>query len=164
MTTANGKYLEECACNPQVSTSSHTKFNFPREEPTRQDWEVWRHFWRQHTVEKFQLHTPLGAWTATSHRRWEWFYDEKDDCLQRKVALETESYFTSWVARTRSKKAYVKLCTRQEELNGRPASVKDVVGFGARLRCSGPPLATKPDDPSNFWEYIPDKTRRRMDV
>ena len=49
VTTADGKYLEEYACDPQASLSSRTKFNFPREEPTRQDWEVWRYFWRQHT-------------------------------------------------------------------------------------------------------------------
>ena len=53
MTTADGKYLEEYACDPQTPLSSGTKFNFPREEPTRQDWEVWRDFWRQHTVENF---------------------------------------------------------------------------------------------------------------
>lgn len=43
-------------------------------------------------VENFQLHTPLGAWTSTTHRRREWFYDEADDCLQRKVGLEIEYY------------------------------------------------------------------------
>ena len=161
-TTADGKRLEEYACEPQTSTSSHTKFNFPREEPTHQDWEVWWHFWRQHTVENFQLHTPLGAWTSTSHRRWEWFYDEEDGCLQRKVALETEYYFTSEVARTRSKKAYVKLCTRQEKTSVRPASVQNVVGLRTRLRCSGPPLATKPDNPSNFWEYLSRQGGERM--
>ena len=37
MTTANGKYLEDYACDPKALTSSRTKFNFPREEPTRQD-------------------------------------------------------------------------------------------------------------------------------
>ena len=105
-------------------------------------------------MENFQLHTSLGAWTSTTHRRWEWFYDEEDDCLQRKVGLETEYYFTSGIARTRSKQSCVKLCSRQDEPSGRPVSVQDVVGIGARLRCSGPPLATKPDDPSNFWEYL----------
>ena len=40
ITTADGKYLEDVACNPQESSWSRAKFNFPREKPTEQDWEV----------------------------------------------------------------------------------------------------------------------------
>ena len=154
MTTADGKHLEDYASDPQTPAKSRSKFNFPREEPTCQDWQVWRDFWRQHTVENFQLHTPLGEWMETTHRRWEWFYDEEDDCLQRKMGLKTEYYYTGGTTRTRSKQVYVKLCSKEDEPIGRPASVQEVVGIGAKLRCSGPPLAKKPDDPSNFWEYL----------
>ena len=82
----------DCVCDPHTLSLSRTRSKFQREEPTGQDWEVWRNFWHQHMVENFQLHTPLGAWTSTTHRRREWFYDEADDCLQRKVGLEIEYY------------------------------------------------------------------------
>ena len=72
---------------------------------------MWKGFWRQHTVENFQLHTPLGAWTETPHREWEWFYDKKGDCLQRKEDMTTDHFLAVGSARTRSKKNYIKLWT-----------------------------------------------------
>ena len=42
----------------------------------------------------------------------------------------------------------------QEELSGKPASVQVLKGIGVKLRCSGPPLAAKPEDRSNFWDYL----------
>ena len=64
------------------------------------------------------------------------------------------TYFTSGRTSTRSRETYVKLCSRYEEPRSKPTSVQDVVGIGAKLRCSGPPLAAKPDDPSYFWGYL----------
>ena len=69
MTTADGKHLEVFALDPRELDEPQSKFIFPRETPTDQDWEVWKIFWRQHTVENFQLHTPLGAWISTTQRR-----------------------------------------------------------------------------------------------
>ena len=71
MVTAGGKHLETFAFYPEDLEVPQSKFNFPREVPTDCDW-VWKSFWRQHTVENFQLHTPLGAWTSCTHRRWIW--------------------------------------------------------------------------------------------
>ena len=61
MTTVDGKHLEVFAFDPEEQDVPQSKFIFPREAPTDQDWEAWKIFWRQHTVENFQLHTPLGA-------------------------------------------------------------------------------------------------------
>ena len=55
-------------------------------------------------------------------------------------------YFTSGKGRTRSRKMYVNLFSKQDEPCGKPASVQKVVGIGAKLRCSGSPLAAKPDN------------------
>ena len=62
MTTANGKHLESFAYYPSEQALPQTKFTFPRESLTDHAWEVWTNFWRKHTVENFQLHTPLGVW------------------------------------------------------------------------------------------------------
>ena len=58
MVTADGKHLESFAFDPEKLDVPQSKFTFPREVPTDHDWEVWKNFWRQHTVENFQLHTP----------------------------------------------------------------------------------------------------------
>ena len=118
------------------------------------DWEVWKRFWRQHTVENFQLHTPLGAWTSCTHRRWIRYYDEGSNCLKKRKSPNTELYFPAGHARTRSNLQYAKIGTGQEESSGKPASVQVLEGTGVKLRCSGPPLAAKPEDPSNFWNYL----------
>ena len=54
----------------------------------------------------------------------------------------------------RSNLQYVKVGTGQEEPSGKPASVQVLEGTGVKLRCSGPPLAAKPEDPSGFWDYL----------
>ena len=68
MTTADGRHLKPSPTS-LLRRLSQFKFTFPREAPTDYDWEVWKNFWRQHTVENFQPHTPLGAWASTTHRR-----------------------------------------------------------------------------------------------
>ena len=66
--TADRKHLETFAWDPEDPEVSQSKFNFPREVPTDDDWEAWKNFWCQNIVENFQLHTPLGAWTSCTHR------------------------------------------------------------------------------------------------
>ena len=93
MTTADGKHLEYFTCYPSEQALPQTKFTLSRDAPTDHDWEVWRNFWCQHTVENFQLHTPLGAWTPTPHRRWILFHDEETNCLKKRNGLNTDFYF-----------------------------------------------------------------------
>ena len=70
MVTADGKHLENFALDPGDPEVPQSKFEFSREVPTDHDWEVWKILWCLHTVEIFQLHTPLGAWTSCTHRGW----------------------------------------------------------------------------------------------
>ena len=53
MVTTDEKYLENFALNPGVLEVPQSKFNFPKEAPTDHDWEVWKIFWHQHTLENF---------------------------------------------------------------------------------------------------------------
>ena len=105
-------------------------------------------------MENFQLHTPMGAWTSTTHRSWEWFYDEETNRLKIKDGLNTDLSHPVGSARTRSGMHYVKVSSDQEERSGIPASVQTLAETDIKLRCSGPPLALKPDDPSDFWDYL----------
>ena len=154
MTTADGKHLESFATDPQEQWEPQSNFTFPREAPTEQYWAVRKDFWRQHTVDNFQLHTPLGAWIATTHRRWTWFHEEGADCLKKKNASNVDFYVPTGITRTRSGFTYTKVGTGQDELMGRPASVRVLDGAGIKLRCTGPPLSVKPADPRDFWDYL----------
>ena len=44
-----------------------------------------------------------------------------------------------------------------EELSGKPASVQVLEGAGVKLRCAGPPLTAKPEDPSDFGTTLQGK-------
>ena len=48
----------------------------------------------------------------------------------------------------------VKVGTGQEEPSGKPVSVQVLEGTGVKLRYSGPLLAAKPEDSSDFWDYL----------
>ena len=88
--TAGGKHLENFALDPEDLEVPQSKFNFPREVPTDHDWEAWKSFWRQHTVENFQLYTPLGACISCTHKRWIWYYDKGSNCAKKKKGPDTE--------------------------------------------------------------------------
>ena len=154
LVTADGKHMETFAFQKESSVRPSSKYRFPREEPTDHDWQVWIGFWRQHTVGNFQLHTPLGGWIAPTHRQWKWFYDEENECLQKKTGLKTEHYFLVGSARTRSQNTHVKIWEGETEPSGLPASVKQATKESVTMFCSGPKLFTSPTYPSNFWEYL----------
>ena len=51
---------------------------------------------------------------------------------------------------------YVKVKVRSgpEECSVEPASVQVLERAGVKLRCSGPPLSSKQEDPRDFWDYL----------
>ena len=104
-------------------------------------------------MEDFQLHTPLGAWISTTQRRWNWFYEEETNCLKKKNGSNIDFYVQTGNTRTRSGSQYIKIGSGPEGLSGRSASVQVLEGAGVKLRCAGPPLTAKPEDPSDFWDY-----------
>ena len=114
MTTADGKHLEVFTFDPIEQDVSQSKFASPKETPTDQDWDVWKNFWHQRTVENFQLHTPLGAWTPTTHRRWNWFHNGETNCLKKRNGPNTEFYFPAGSARTISGLQYVRIGSEQK--------------------------------------------------
>jgi hypothetical protein len=62
ITTADGKYLEHFVFN--LGSNTHcSRYTFPREKPTRQDWDLWVNFWHGFTTTGGKLKIPLGGWT-----------------------------------------------------------------------------------------------------
>ena len=82
LTTADGRYLEDFVFNPGSRGRSST-FKFPREVPTRRDWNRWSDFWHAYTTTGDKLKVPLGNWNNSTHRIWKWYYRKSDDDLQQ---------------------------------------------------------------------------------
>jgi hypothetical protein len=97
ITTADGKYLEHFMFDPGGSAKS-LQYIFPRELPTRQDWDSWINFWHAFNNTGGKLKTPLGRWTNPTHRIWMWYYREEGNELYRingdKIALFKQT--TGW--------------------------------------------------------------------
>jgi hypothetical protein len=78
--TADGKYLEHFIFDPGGATT-WSGYKFPREHPTRQDWDQWMNFWHEYTTTGGKLKTPLGGWINPTHRIWHWYYNKERDEL-----------------------------------------------------------------------------------
>ena len=57
--TADGKFIEQFA---QIKSEklNRSKFIFPCECPSDNDWNVWTSFWKSWTRDNFELPSPLG--------------------------------------------------------------------------------------------------------
>ena len=82
MATADGKYLEQFVLDPQENITK-SKYEFPREEPTKTDWTRGTKFWLNYTATGKRLQADLGKWIHPTHRTWRWYYNKETDDLQR---------------------------------------------------------------------------------
>ena len=65
LVTADGKYLEYFVFHPTAETAG-SRYNFPKELPTKNDWNAWTTFWRNNTSTGGKLRIPLGSWKSTT--------------------------------------------------------------------------------------------------
>ena len=106
LATADGRYLEDAVFNPGGSGRS-SSYRFPREVPTRDDWDRWFNFWHSFTSTGNKLNVPLGNWINPTHRIWKWYYREETDDLFRIEGLTVYHYrLTSGFRVTRSSRYY----------------------------------------------------------
>jgi hypothetical protein len=157
MTTADGRYLEQFVFDPG-SKIARSKYKFPRECPTKKDWEVWFNFWHDYTATGDKLHIPLGAWIAPTHRTWIWYYNSSTDDLHRvekgKVYhyLRTENYRI-----TRSSTLYNLAWEKDLTTNfkrGAPTSVLTYTTTKVIRLKEGSSFAQDPETPTNFWKFL----------
>ena len=66
--TAGGEFLKKSIFEKLTSREHASKFKFPKEAPTQNDWQVWNHFWKQHIVANFKLATPQCEWLHLTHQ------------------------------------------------------------------------------------------------
>jgi hypothetical protein len=131
---------------------------FPREKPSRKDWDLWFDFWHNFTMTGGKLNVPLGKWVKPTHRIWRWYYREQEDNLQRIENGKTYHYKpTSFSHRTRSTSKYQLV---REELNpsqtprGSPTSVLMHIDSRVSKIHKWLRLVTESSCLINFWEFL----------
>ena len=156
MVSANGRRLEKALTLPPTDDTRCSRFNFPREEPTDEDWIVWLEFWAQVTDAGGLLRQPLGQWLAPTHRIWHWFYDATTDVVTQVLDDRSNYYHLSATAtRTRGGQRYERIQTGPV---GPPAGVPvsvtvETTRYIIRHEVGGE-LATSPTQPDNFWAFL----------
>ena len=71
---ANGRQVNRRFLQSVPMTVNHSRYTFPHEVPTSDDWDQWKAFWENFTREGLCLELPLEKWLAPMHIRWKWFY------------------------------------------------------------------------------------------
>ena len=102
------------------------------------------------------LWIPLGEWTNPTHRQWVCFSDEKTQQLQQQEDKGI-SYYPPSPSRmhTRSEQLYRKAWSDTDiETTGVPISITllhDNIVIKGEV---GPPIASGPSQPKDFWAYL----------
>jgi hypothetical protein len=72
ITMADGKHLKHFIFDPGGATT-RSRYKFPRELLSHQNWEQWMKFWHEYMTPGGKLKTPLGGWINPTHRIWHWY-------------------------------------------------------------------------------------------
>jgi hypothetical protein len=160
MTTTYGQYLEQFVFNPGGQTS-RSKYNFPQENPTRGDWEVWFNFWHKHMATGDKLHIPLGKWLAPTHRIWRWFYSPTNEDLHQIKEGKIQHYLPAPnCQQTRLAMTYAFVW--EEDITpdfktGLPTSVVSFSNNNFNELNKGDPLTKGTSSPTDFWSFLEGK-------
>jgi hypothetical protein len=157
ITTADGRYLEDFVFQPGGRSWS-SSFKFPREAPSRDDWDQWFNFWHSFTTTGDKLEVPLGNWINHTHQIWKWYYRVAIDDLQQVEATTLFHYKPAAGLRfTRSTQTYV--MSHEEPLSLANADVLPISVAAFSLQqvvklSTGPALVTKANACMGFWDFL----------
>lgn len=163
LAAANGKRLDPRYISNAATHALSSSYNFPREQPSDDDWAEWRAFWQSYCLSDGTLPRSLGKWIHLSHRRWEWFYDEASDLLQQRSPDDTIWCFRrcldaeSLGSVTRSQDCYARVGCLQSGhgIKGLPATVEISADGLVTIRSTGPPLLlAEPVGEESFWTFL----------
>jgi len=142
---------------PAPQNKSVLSFVFPNERPSQGDWRLWLEFWTAFAGPGWNLRNPLGNWEHPTHRRWDWFYDARDDLL---IHLEHDGGTVAYSSPgeghcLRSRQIY----QRSHMLDTIPthclsANVMVLPGDQILRREIGPPLASSSLAEQSFWSHL----------
>jgi hypothetical protein len=157
LSTADGKYLEHFVFNPGMATAS-SMYIFPREKPTRDDWDHWIDFWHSYTTTRGKLKVTLGKWSNPTHRVWQWLYMKEDDDLIQVGGGRAVHFRPARRLRlTQSKVVYQQIYDKEynsQMLLRCPTSVRAILLKKVNKLQEGPSFADATKEYIIFWDFI----------
>jgi hypothetical protein len=150
ITTADGKYIDaSCVGGTTGSFRPSSSYDFPEEQPSQEDWNVWISFWSEYTLDNYALPRPLGKWIASTHRQHEWYYREDADVLLQRIDGGAQIFGRrAGTRRTRSEQQYELLGPAPvlpDLLEYKPCSVRKLTSELVYLGQTGPAhVSTEP--------------------
>ena len=146
MVTADGRYLESFVLDPGPF-KRRSSYCFPRECPTKGDWDTWVDFWHNYVTTGGKLKVPLGRWNHPTHRKWLWYYSPIDDLHRVEDKIVYHYLPAQSTRRTRSGLAYTLAWKEKLGVNhviGEPVSVQGSDETHVYNLNLGPTLARDP--------------------
>jgi len=161
--SADGRSLDDSMVSG-YPTPRCSSYDFPLEQPMRQDWLEWSIIWRRALTTNNRLRVPLGRWLHSSHIPWVWFYDSNTDTILERRGTSTTIYKgrSSTHRRTRRGGTYTRSDLQGPLPPGVPASCETITVRGNQkerrliLLNSGPPLHLPTHLPQSFWDTLTD--------
>ena len=91
ISNADGKSIDpdllRIQARPRIS-----KYAFPPECPTCDDWLTWIDIWHKALGRHLTLPRALGTWVHSSHIQWQWLYDSTTDSIIESVGDNTQTF------------------------------------------------------------------------
>ena len=156
--TACGRSINiSLVLRPVSQDKGASSFVFPNEHPSQGDWRLWLDFWTAFAGPGWSLQNPLGNWEHPTHRRWDWFYDARDNLL---IHLERDGETVAYSIpgeghRLRLRQIYHRShVLASVPAHCLPANVLTLPGYQILRREIGPPLASSSLVTQSFWTYL----------
>jgi hypothetical protein len=135
-----------------------SRFKFPREHPTRANWNLWFDFWHGFTTTGGKLKVPLGNWLQHTHCIWKWYYQQDNDKLQRiegdMVFIYNVSQGLSLTQATKRYKLVLNEPISTGSIKGGPTSVSGLTAQLVTKLSEGPTLTKETENEMDFWEFL----------
>lgn len=162
MSTADGNSIESelLKVNAQPLPS---KYSFPPEYPTREDWLYWAEIWNKALGRHQALPRPLGDWLHESHIQWRWFFDSSSDSIVEVTAKGRHTFTKDSTQNTSTRSGGVYSLTSMTSNCAlaalQPASCSTIPSrsnhtYRLALRNVGPTPSIPNKLPSSFWDIL----------
>jgi hypothetical protein len=156
--TACGCFINiNLVLRPAPQDKGVSLFVFPNERPSQGNWRLWLEFWTAFAGPGWSLRNPLGTWEHPTHRRWDWFYNVRDNLL---IHSERHGGIVAYSSpgeghRLRLQQIY----QGSRMLDNIPthcllANVMMLPGDQILCREIGPPLASSSSVKQSFWSHL----------
>ena len=158
MASENGNALDAMYIKqPLPGKSPRSRFLFGEERPTKKDWVCWDRFWWGFITTDGRPPKQLGRWLNCLRIKWDWFYDEEEDIVQRVTPGVLLRYVKSPGTQvTRAQQQYVLAETQTSAAgpSGLPCTISRLDYGVIALVSQGPTLMDSTPQKETFFDFL----------